>query len=762
MDSLRASLVGCLAFLALLSGSGVAEAATKPTVTATWVTAVTATSANLRAELNPEGLETGYRFEYLTEAAYAANLAGGREAFAGAARVPASGEAFLGEEEESVPVVQRLERLSPATAYRYRIVARNGAGEAIGPIRLLTTQTSGGVSEECANAQLRVEDASTALPDCRAWEMVSPPDKGGGAIQGFGGNFGGGVLQSAAGGGAVTYSSSFSFGAEAQGAPPASQYISRRGPTGWQTQNITAPTISGSYGAAPEGVPFQFFSPDLSRGLLLDGRRCGEGGSCPRSYSLRQEGGTLTSFLEAPGLRFVGADAALAHPVFSTCAALTPQATEVPAVGGGCDPAERNLYESSGGSPQLINILPGDAQGTPGASLAAQSGAVSADGARVYWVGPGGDLYLYEAGRGKAVDTSGQVAFQVASSDGSLAYFLKAGHLYRYSATAEASTDLTPAGGVAGVLGASEDGSHVYFATGSGLFLWDEGTVSEVAAGPVAAAAGDYPPPTGTARVSADGGALAFLSAEALGEVDNTDQTTGLPDAEVYLYEAASGRLACASCNQTGERPLGPSTIPGAVADGSGPEATDLYKPRVLAAGGRRLFFDSLDHLVPRDSSAAADVYEWEAGGEGSCRQAGGCVFLISSGRSAQPSELIDASADGADVFFLTADSLAAGDPGSVDLYDAPEGGGFPVPTPPIPCEGDACQPIPSPPEDPQPGTLVSGAPNPKLSFSQPHHKKPRKHKNKSKQKGKGKGGRHHKKGSRHDKSTGRHGGGKS
>jgi hypothetical protein len=49
-----------------------------------------------------------------------------------------------------------------------------------------------------------------------------------------------------------------------------------------------------------------------------------------------------------------------------------------------------------------------------------------------------------------------------------------------------------------------------------------------------------------------------------------------------------------------------------------------------------------------------------------------------------------------------------------------------------IPCEGDSCQPLPTPPEDPQPGTLVPGPANPP-----PHYRKPRKH-------------RHHKKHHRH------------
>jgi hypothetical protein len=730
---LAVTILLCLGLLATE-----AQAATPPQVIASWVTDVTSTSANLHAQVDPEGLESTYRFEYLTEAAYEANLGAGEEGFAGAATAPAGGEGNLGEEAGAVAALQHLERLAPGTAYLFRILARNAAGQAPGPLRVFETESNAPVpGEECPNSQRRIEDTSQPLPDCRAWELVSPAEKNGGSVQGFGAIAGGGVLQGAAAGAAATFSSTASFGAGAQGAPPASQYVSRRTEAGWQTQNITAPTLSGAYGADPEGVPYQLFSPDLGLGLMANGRRCGEGEECPRSYSLR-EAEALAPVLEAPGVRFAGAEANLVHLVFSTCAALTADATEVAGGGGGCDPADPNLYESSGGAPQLINVLPGQGEGTPGATLAAQSGAVSADGARVYWVGSGGDLYLYEAGRGKAVDTSGEAAFQVASADGSLAYYLKAGHLYRYSAASETATDLTPAGGVTGVFGASEDGSHVYYATAAGLFLWDGGATTQVAEGPEAAAPGDYPPATGTARVGADGGELVFLSKAPLTDRENTDQRTGEPDTEVFLYLAGPNSLICASCNATGERPLGPSAIPGASADGSGPGATRIYKPRVLSADGRRLFFDSADRLVARDSSAAADVYEWEAGGDGSCRVAAGCVFLISSGHSAQPSEFVDASADGADAFFLTADPLFPGDPGSVDLYDAREGGGFPVPPPPIPCEGDACQALPSPPEDPTPGTLVAGSPNPKPHFPKPHHRKPKKHK--------GNGSHHHKK----------------
>jgi hypothetical protein len=709
----------------VLVGSGLlpnsADAAT-PAISATWVTDVTATSASLHAQVNPEGLATSYRFEYLTEAQYQDNPPG--ESFAEAERAPPFVEAGLGSGEAPQTAVQHLASLAPDTAYRYRIVATNSAaptgveGEAL----TFTTPPNASIAaEECPNAQLRLENGSLALPDCRAYELVSPVDKNGGAIQGFGQNSGDDVLQAAEDGNGITYSSSASF-AGGLGAPTASQYISRRGEGGWSTENITLPTVSAAYGNAEDGVPYQLFSTDLARGLLLNGWRCGEGEECPRSYSLRESAsGALTASPAEPDLRFAGASPDLRHLILSTCAALTPDATEVPSGGGGCVSAEANLYEWGEGQLTLINILPGETQGTPGARLAAQD-AVSADGQRVYFTeSEDGALYLREAGGPTKLmpeTAGGGASFQTASADGSLAFFIMGGTLYRFDAASESSQPL--ATGVEGVLGASADGSRLYYATAAGLFLWDAGTTSQVAPGASAADPSDYPPSTGTARVTPDGAHLAFLSKTPLTGYDNTDQSSGEPDSEVYLYDASAEQLACVSCNPTNERPLGPSTIPGAIANGDleeNPTATGAYKPRDLSTGGARLFFDSRDDLLPGDASSAQDVYEWEAQGSGSCAKPGGCLALISSGASPEASTFIDASASGRDAFFLTTDSLVPSDPGSADLYDARELGGFPGPTQPIPCEGDACQALPRPPEDPSPGTLVPGQPNPPVHF---------------------------------------------
>jgi hypothetical protein len=148
------------------------------------------------------------------------------------------------------------------------------------------------------------------------------------------------------------------------------------------------------------------------------------------------------------------------------------------------------------------------------------------------------------------------------------------------------------------------------------------------------------------------------------------------------------------------------------------------YKPRVLSANGKRVFFDTKDALVTSDSNAqpasgegVPDVYEWESQGEGSCKLAAGCISILSNGALPQGASFADASSDGADAFFLTEASLIGTDSGSMDLYDAKVGGGFPEPAPQIPCNGDACQILPPVPPDPSLATLAKGAGNPPVTY---------------------------------------------
>src|SRR4029077_11145476 len=121
------------------------------------------------------------------------------------------------------------------------------------------------------------------------------------------------------------------------------------------------------------------------------------------------------------------------------------------------------------------------------------------------------------------------------------------------------------------------------------------------------------------------------------------------------------------------------------------PEPIGVYEePAVLlrhfSSDGSRVFFESVAALLPRDTNGVQDVYEWEQQGVGSCQgssatfsaSSGGCLYLVSSGTSPQPSFFADASASGSDVFFFTFQPLVGQDvDGLVDVYDARVGGGF-------------------------------------------------------------------------------------
>ncbi len=658
---------------------------------------MTASSVRVRGLLDTGNEHTTYRFDYLTVAAYEANQKAGSEGFQGALHIPVGPEANLYPATEDLEVAQRIAGLSAGTPYRYRLVAKNASGEGVGPERAFTTQEA---------------SLSFVLAEGRGWEMVSPIDKNSGAIGFPESLFGGGAFQAASQGGSVTYGSTSSFG-EGRGAAPASQYFSTRSSSGWQTANVTLATQAGAFGSEPDGVPYRLFSGDLDRALALAEPHVFELLAIPGLDSLGS--------LAAPDLRFAGATPDLSHIVFSTCQALTADAVEVPGGGGDCDPGFPNLYLWGEGELRLLNLEPGDSTGTPKAALAAQVGAIFAAGARVYWVDREGALMLRDGARTVVIDSDGD--FQAASSDGSIAYFTKAAHLYRYSLATESSVDLTPGGEVIGVLGASGDASYAYFLDDAGVELWHEGAVTPVAAD---ADPSSYPPTTGTARVSASGTRLAFLSDQPLTSYESLGAN------ELFLYQADSGKLICVSCNPNGVKPIGPTTIPGAVANGSEVHA---YRPRVMDPQGTRLFFETEDALSAKDSNGEPDVYEWWAPGVGGCTEPDGCVGPISSGKSAEPSRFIDASADGTDVFFLAEDSLASSDPGSVDVYDARIGGGFPDPPVPMPCVGDACQPLPPEPEDPQPGTLFYASEvNPKLHLHR-RGKNRRKHKHKRRHK---------------------------
>ncbi len=167
-----------------------------------------------------------------------------------------------------------------------------------------------------------------------------------------------------------------------------------------------------------------------------------------------------------------------------------------------------------------------------------------------------------------------------------------------------------------------------------------------------------------TADVTPSGRLAAFMSVQSITGYDNAGAT------EVFVYNAATNRVTCASCNPAGTPPAGLSALPVTNI------GTDV--PQWLSEkNGERLVFDSFDSLVPWDTNGRLDVYEYQ----------NGQVSLISAGTGSYDSALATASSGAHDIFFTTSDRLVSQDPDElIDLYDAREGGGFPGTTPVEPC----------------------------------------------------------------------------
>jgi hypothetical protein len=224
--------------------------------------------------------------------------------------------------------------------------------------------------------------------------------------------------------------------------------------------------------------------------------------------------------------------------------------------------------------------------------------------------------------------------------------------------------------------------------------------------------------------VSADGRTLMFTSHGDVTGYDNngtpnncSESESGThqgPCNEVYVYDATTARVTCISCNPKGT----PATRPALLyhledlSFEAPPRLLPQDLPRNLSQDGSKVFFETEEGLLPQDTNGVMDVYEWEREGSGSCASgsAGGCLYLISSGQSREPSYFAEAGASGRDVFFFTRQPLVTQDGDEIiDVYDAREGGGIAAQNATAsvaPCVGEACRAAQSAP--PPPGVPVS------------------------------------------------------
>jgi len=721
--------------------------------------------ALLAAELNPHGAPTGYHFEYGTAdcATTPCQSAPVPDADGG------SGGAFT---PLSVPVTG----LAAGTTYHFRLVATSHcnptepAEECIaeGPDATFTTFPAAR-PQNCANAAFR-DGSSAALPDCRAYELVTPSDTNGrvpGATM-----FGEGAYSSAE---LLVNSNgeSLLFGIEGGALPGIGgggfhdAYVSRRGRSGWGTEftGLDGTQAQEPYatGTAPDHS-YSFWAVGGTKGSLANPP--GTIGAARMNY-LRGPGGSI----ERVGIGSLGSDprakglwisSGAGHVIFSSAVRLETAAPE--------DGTLAIYDRRPGGSTEVVSLLPGGA--TPGAGEDAAYLGSSANGTSVAFK-VGGTLYVHPIGGETRQVTSAAGTFAGLSTDGRYLTYLSAKDVFRFD-VATGTLDAVGSGGESTVVNVSPDGSHVYFVSplvlSSGenseeakalageenLYAWDADSkaVSFVATVEEEDVVGE-PPPIGGAgdpigglglwtsnavapvqdqfvgpandpsRTDPSGEVFVFESRARLTDYDNEGHT------EIYRFVAGSALLTCISCSPTDAPATSEARLESRYAARlhSIPPLNAVSLIENVTAGGDRVFFETADALAPEDTDGTNDVYEWEAAGVGSCAEASGCIELISSGRSAGPNYLYGVGAGGRDVFFWTGDQLVPQDSSNApSIYDARELGGFAPALTPQPCQGEGCQGLlTAPPSLPSPATS-SPAKTKKLPRAK-RHKKNRHHK---------------------------------
>jgi DNA-binding beta-propeller fold protein YncE len=762
----------------------VLEPESRPTVEHEAPAEVAASSATLTAQIKPTGPDTTYYFQYGTASCAASP--------ASCTDLPAPPGVGIGGGFESQSVDVHPQDLQPATVYHFRVIATNELGTAEGAEETFTTQTTGTEfalpdgrmwemvtppnkqgagfdalgNEQGADIQASADGgaityvatapfvanpagsrspATTQVISIRrapgSWEtqdITTAHDEGASAFAlGHSAEY-------------KLFSTNLSLGlVEPEGDTPLSPL-----PAGSE-KTIYLREANGDYEAL------------VTAANVLSGAKFGGSGE------------------DAGEVGFVDGTPDMSHIVIDSGLALTPNIVN--------NYAQTSLYEWAGRELQLISVLPNRKPATEEGRTANLGNegdgshgdvrhAISNDGSRIVWEA-GGMNYLRDMVKGETIQVAEGSTFQTANSEDSRVFLTHKGDLDVFEVTsgeggplAGGLTDMTGEGAdVLGVIEASEDGSYVYFVAngvlGDGaergaksgtcqrtnlpskqtcnLYVDHYDQASRAWAPPafIATLSGEDAPSWGsgksdlaelTSRVSPNGRYLAFMSDRSLTGYENRDANSGVPDEEVFLYDASAERLVCASCNPTGARPVGQLIgeredeklvnytkglwgdrwLAGNIPGWTTTDLSSALSQSDYLSNSGRLLFDSEDALVPGDSNGTEDVYEYEPAGVGSCQApgygqsaadvfsegAGGCVALISSGTSSEESAFLGASETGGDVFFLTKSRLSPRDyDTSYDVYDAHEcTASAPCAAPPAlvppPCTtGDACKPAPTP-----------------------------------------------------------------
>ncbi len=213
---------------------------------------LTATSAQLDATIKPNGLPTTYRFQYGTTTTYG-QTSEAKEITGSAAQLA-----------ELHKVQVDIEGLQPGTTYHFRLLAENASDQ--GHPVLSEDHNFEFFPPACPNSAVRQQTGSAYLPDCRAYELVSPANANATLLDPAGPATGQATSPSR-----LAYSGTFSSlpGTDTI-ETTADLYVATRTDTGWVSHYIGLPGSQASCMGGPPTSPFSG-SGEKGANLLNDG-----------------------------------------------------------------------------------------------------------------------------------------------------------------------------------------------------------------------------------------------------------------------------------------------------------------------------------------------------------------------------------------------------------------------------------------------------------------------------------------------------------
>jgi hypothetical protein len=654
-----------------------------PSVTEAQAIDVTATSAVLRGEIDPKGADTKYHFEWGTTTAYGNTTP-----------IP---DAVIAASAGKTVVSAAIEGLSPNTTYHWRILASNENG---------TTTTT--------DQTFVFDTLSAALPDKRAYEMVTPPSKNAALI---GAVFIGTSPQVADDGSALMAASIQCFsGSESCVATRQSEgepYLFSRSSAGWQTTPLAPPAskypTNSTWMLGPDEGTALFSMPTAPAGQDDWYARTAEG-------SFTDIGPMTSPTLGAFGVLGIGG-----NPIAATADGTQILYKADTAVWPFDAGTGQSVYQYAGpsSSPRLVGVSGGagshDLISRCGSELGGGNGAhnnfgtLSADGSVAYFTAlrcstgtgtnegvkvPAAELYariggartVLVSGRDPAGCTTpactgsgaGDARFEGASADGARVFFTSTQQLTDQASQDPNKADTAlPAGGCLGTTGAN--GCNLYE-------LEDVGganqRLADVSAGD---SSGDGPRVQGAMAISADASHGYFIAKGVLSSAANAEgEHAGNGAENLYAYERDAAR------------PAGQIAFVARLASADEEQWSEGIGIANVTPDGRFLVFTSHRGLTADATRAEgpAQVYEYDAQTEELVRLSKGQEGFNNNGNSgiadasilparrafatrsgpARPDPTM--SHDGSYVFFQ---SPAALTPKALDDVQIAESGGRPV-----------------------------------------------------------------------------------